>query len=110
MDFRDYSKERPVNDATFASFSRQFIYDKAPLGATIEKTLESAAWKADVVSIDAGYNNERLVLYVFLPKNYAGSAAARRFLSRFQWNFMRAHSSRISSTIAWTSSPRVVGR
>ena len=70
MDFRDYSKERPVNDATFASFSRQFIYDKAPLGATIEKTLESAAWKADVVSIDAGYNNERLVLYVFLPKNY----------------------------------------
>jgi len=39
--------------------------------ATIEKTLESAAWKADVVSIDAGYNNERLVLYVFLPKNYA---------------------------------------
>jgi eukaryotic-like serine/threonine-protein kinase len=71
MDFRDYSREKPVNDATFASFSRQFIYDKTALGATIEKTIESEAWKAEVVSLDAGYNNERLILYVFLPKSYA---------------------------------------
>jgi formylglycine-generating enzyme required for sulfatase activity/dienelactone hydrolase len=70
MDFRDYSKEKPVSDATFANFSRQFIYDKTPLGATIEKTIENEAWKAEVVSIDAGYNNERLVVYVFLPRNY----------------------------------------
>lgn len=69
--FRDYSKEKPVSDATFASFSRQFVYDKTPLHATIEKTLESEGWKAEVVSIDAGYNNERLVLYVFLPKTYS---------------------------------------
>ena|ERR1700690_3342333 len=26
--------------------------------------------EAEVVSIDAGYNNERLVLYIFLPKSY----------------------------------------
>lgn len=70
-EFRDYAKEKPVGDATFASFARQFVYDKTPLGATIEKTMESEAWKADVVSIDAGYNNERLVLYVFLPKTYS---------------------------------------
>jgi dienelactone hydrolase len=71
MDFRDYSKEKPVNDATFASFARQFIYDKTPLGATTEKTIDNESWKAEVVSIDAGYNNERLVIYVFLPKNYS---------------------------------------
>jgi len=70
MDFRDYFKEKPVNDATFADFSRQFIYDKTPLRAKTERTMETDAWKAEVVSIDAGYNNERLVLYVFLPKNY----------------------------------------
>ena len=69
MDFRDYSREKPVSDATFANFSRQFIYDKTPPGATLEKTLETEAWKAEVVSIDAGYNNERLILYVFLPRN-----------------------------------------
>jgi dienelactone hydrolase len=71
MDFRDYSREKPVNDATFASFARQFIYDKTPLGATTEKTIDNESWKAEVVSIDAGYNNERLVIYVFLPKNYS---------------------------------------
>ena len=70
MDFRDYFKEKPVNDATFAGFARQFIYDKTALGARIEKTTESDAWRDEVVSIDAGYNNERLVLYVFLPKSY----------------------------------------
>ena len=70
MDFRDYSVEKPVNDLTFAGFSRQFVYDKTELKATIEKTIETDAWKAEVVSIDAGYNNERLVLYVFLPKTY----------------------------------------
>jgi dienelactone hydrolase len=70
MSFRDYAKEKPVGDATFANFARQFTYDKTALSATIDKTLETDAWKADVVSIDAGYNNERLVLYVFLPKSY----------------------------------------
>ena len=72
-DFRDYSKEQPVNDATFASFSRQFLYDKTPLGAKIENTSEGDAWKDEVVSIDAGYNNERLVLHVFLPKHYTAA-------------------------------------
>jgi len=69
MDFRDYSKEKPVNDATFASFLRQFSYDKTPLDARVEKTIDNEAWKAEVVSIDAGYNNERLTLYVYRPRN-----------------------------------------
>jgi formylglycine-generating enzyme required for sulfatase activity/pimeloyl-ACP methyl ester carboxylesterase len=68
MDFRDYSKEKPVSDATFAGFSRQFVYDKTPLGAKVEKTIDNEAWTAEVISIDAGYNNERIILYVFLPK------------------------------------------
>lgn len=69
MAFRDYAKEEPVNDATFESYSRQFVYDKTPLGALIQQTLETDSWKEEVVSIDAGYNNERLVLHVFLPKS-----------------------------------------
>jgi eukaryotic-like serine/threonine-protein kinase len=70
MDFRDYSKEKPVNDATLTNFVRQFVYDKTPVNAKVEKTLEAEGWKAELVSIDAGYNNERLLLYVFLPKSY----------------------------------------
>jgi pimeloyl-ACP methyl ester carboxylesterase len=72
MDFRDYSKEKPVNDATFANFSRQFIYDKTPVDAKIERTEESEAWRLEVVSIDAGYNKERIALHIFLPKQYTG--------------------------------------
>jgi len=72
MAFRDYSKEQPVNDAAFAGFARQFIYDKTPLGAALQKTLITDAWKVELVSIDAGYSNERMVLHVFLPINYSG--------------------------------------
>jgi formylglycine-generating enzyme required for sulfatase activity/dienelactone hydrolase len=72
MEFRDYARERPVNDATFANFARQFTYDKTPLDAKLDRTLESEAWRAEVVSIDAGYNKERLTVYIFLPKNYSG--------------------------------------
>jgi formylglycine-generating enzyme required for sulfatase activity/pimeloyl-ACP methyl ester carboxylesterase len=72
MAFRDYSKEQPVNDAAFASFARQFIYDKTPLGASLQKTLMTDAWKEELVSIDAGYSNERMVLHVFLPISYSG--------------------------------------
>jgi hypothetical protein len=70
MAFRDYSKERPVDDAMFANFPRQFAYDKTALKPTIESTSENDAWKEEMVSIDAGYNNERLVLYFFLTKTY----------------------------------------
>lgn len=70
MDFRDYSREKPVNDATFATFARQFIYDRTPLGANIDKTTENDEWKEELVSIDAGYNNERLPLHIYLPKSY----------------------------------------
>jgi formylglycine-generating enzyme required for sulfatase activity/pimeloyl-ACP methyl ester carboxylesterase len=68
-DFRDYAKEQPVGDAAFAGFARQFVYDRTPLGATIESTAETDSWRTEVVSIDAGHNGERLVLHVYLPKN-----------------------------------------
>jgi formylglycine-generating enzyme required for sulfatase activity/dienelactone hydrolase len=73
MAFRDYSKEQPVSDAAFAGLARQFVYDKTPLGAVLQRTLKTDAWKEEVVTIDAGYNNERLVLHIFLPTNYTGA-------------------------------------
>lgn len=69
-DFRDYAKEKPVDDNTFANFARQFAYDKTALDAKVDKTFETEAWKVDVVSISAGYNNERMQLYVYLPKSF----------------------------------------
>ena len=70
MAFRDYTKEKPVDDKTFAIFLSQFTYDKKPLNAKVENTLEGELWKAEMVSFDAGYNNERMQAYIYFPKNF----------------------------------------
>jgi len=74
--FRDYSKDKPVDDKLFATFARQYLYDKSALAAKIDKTIEDQLWKLDVVSIDAAYNNERMQLYVYLPKKFSGPREA----------------------------------
>jgi predicted esterase len=67
--FRDYRKERPVDDRTFALFLNQFKYDKKPLDPIIEQTIDGDLWKAERISYDAGYNNERIEAWLYLPKD-----------------------------------------
>lgn len=67
--FRDYKKEKPVDDKTFNIFLNQFEYDKKPLDAKIEKSSEEEFWTVEKITLDAGYNNDRLILYIYLPKN-----------------------------------------
>ncbi len=81
MAYRDYAKEAPVGDAVFAGFLRQFVYDKTPVEPKIERTVEGESWRAEEVSIDAGYNNERLTVYVYLPKAFAGALQPVVFFS-----------------------------
>jgi dienelactone hydrolase len=70
MAFRDYHKEKPVDDNTFNIFLRQYAYDNKPLNATIDSTIENEFWKAEKITFDAGYNNERMMAFLFLPKNF----------------------------------------
>jgi eukaryotic-like serine/threonine-protein kinase len=65
--FRDYAREQPVDDRTFAQFARQFVYDRAPLEARTDKVVDSDDWKLEAVSVNAAYNGERLPIYVYLP-------------------------------------------
>ena len=74
--FRDYSNEKPVDDKTFAIYARQFLYDKSAVAATNDKTIEDELWKADVVSIDAGYNGERMQVYLYFPRSFTGPREA----------------------------------
>jgi len=67
--FRDYRKEKPVDDKTFALFLNQFVYDKKPLDSKIEQTIDGDTWKAEKISFDAGYNNERAEAWLYLPKD-----------------------------------------
>lgn len=68
--FRDYHKEQPVDDKTFAFIQAQYNYDKKPLEAKIETTIEEEFWTVEKITFDAGYNKERMEAYLYLPKNF----------------------------------------
>jgi cephalosporin-C deacetylase-like acetyl esterase len=69
---RDYSVESPVGDDVYAAFVR--FFDKAPvsLEPRIEGTDESNEhWIKQKVSYAAGYGGERILAYLYLPRNVA---------------------------------------
>ena len=69
MDYRDYSKEKPVDDKTFEIFLHQYKYDKTALNARTDSVVQGESWTAEKISFDAAYNNERMVIWLFLPRN-----------------------------------------
>jgi dienelactone hydrolase len=69
---RDYSAEKPVNDAIFAIYRQQFAYDDLALNAKLELQDDTPEdWIMEKVTFDAAYENERMIAYLFLPKNAA---------------------------------------
>ena len=66
---RDFSKEKPVPDNVFQIYRSFYTYDKAPLDAVPEPADESGQfWKMEKVTINAAYGNERMAVYLYLPK------------------------------------------
>ena len=68
--YRDYNNEKPVDDKTFAFIQNQYNYDKKPLESKIESTIDEEFWTVEKITFDAGYNNERMEAYLYLPKNF----------------------------------------
>lgn len=70
LPFRDFNQEKPVSDRTFNLLIRQFDYDKSPLNANSEFIDDSHEdWVKEKVTFDAGYGDDRIIAYLFLPKN-----------------------------------------
>jgi dienelactone hydrolase/predicted Ser/Thr protein kinase len=67
--FRDFSKEKPVSDEVFAAYRGLYAYDKGDLAAKVEETTTTEDWTQEKVSFNAAYGGERVVAYLFLPKN-----------------------------------------
>ena len=67
--FRDYSKEKPVSDEVFKTFKSLYAYDKRELNARVEETQTTGDWTRERVSFDAAYGGERVLAYLYLPKN-----------------------------------------
>ena len=68
--FTDYSRERPVSDAVYASYRPYFDYDPIALDAKVEMRDSTAEdWIAEKVSFTAAYGGERLTAWVYIPRN-----------------------------------------
>jgi len=66
---RDYTKQRPVGNATFEIFRRFYSYDRMALDARIERTDDAGEWQRERVSFAAAYGNERVLANILIPKN-----------------------------------------
>lgn len=67
---RDYEKERPVSNEVFEIYKSMYAYDKTKLNAKIEAVDDSPnEWTKEKISFDAAYGKERVILYLYIPKN-----------------------------------------
>src|SRR5256886_2815877 len=69
-EFPDLYKQTPVGDSVFQAYREQFSYDKTDLQARVEWRKEnSEGWIQEKVTFDAAYGGERVIAYLFLPRN-----------------------------------------
>jgi hypothetical protein len=67
---RDLYKEEPVSETEFQIFKNLCLYDKTELNAEIKERNENdEVWIVEKVSFAAAYENERMMAYLFLPRN-----------------------------------------
>ena len=67
----DFYKEKPVPDSIFQVYKEQFSYDKTDLKARVESRQETSEWIQERITFDAAYGGERVIAYLFSPKNTA---------------------------------------
>ena len=67
--FRDFMSERPVSDQLYKHYLSFYAYDRSPLQAHIESTDTTGEWVSQKISFNAAYGGERMMVYLYLPRN-----------------------------------------
>jgi dienelactone hydrolase len=68
----DAYEEKPVADSVFQVYREQFSYDRTDLKPRVESRKENAeGWILERISFEAAYGGERVLAYLFLPRNTA---------------------------------------
>jgi len=68
--FRDYSSETPASDQEFQFYKKLYAYDRTELNAVVESVDDSSRhWRKEKITFDAAYGGERVIAYLFLPKD-----------------------------------------
>jgi len=66
----DLERERPFSEEQWSTWKDLLSYAKQPLEARVEWADDSLpSWRMEKVSFTAAYANERVVAYLFLPRN-----------------------------------------
>jgi dienelactone hydrolase len=66
----DFSKVKPVEDNIFKIYKNQFLYDKTDLNEKVEEKDDSNDdWTIEKITFNSVYGKERVIAYLFLPKN-----------------------------------------
>ena len=69
---RDFRREKPASDGLFRVYRGLYSYDRSDPDARLEMMDDSHPhWQKQKVSLKAAYGNERVPVYVFLPRNAA---------------------------------------
>lgn len=72
LSFKDYSKEQPVSDEIFNIYKSLYSYDKTELDSVVESAEKTSPhWIKEKITFNAAYGNDRVIAYLFLPKNSA---------------------------------------
>ncbi|HET7226872.1 MAG TPA: protein kinase [Candidatus Eisenbacteria bacterium] len=68
--YRDFSQIRPVSDDVYRAYLRLYDYDPSPLDPKVESVDDAnPAWRKERVTVRAAYGDERLPIYLLLPKS-----------------------------------------
>jgi hypothetical protein len=59
----------PVSDKVFRAYRAMFSYDRTPLHSAVESVEESPQWRRERITFNAAYGSERVIAYLYLPKN-----------------------------------------
>jgi serine/threonine protein kinase/cephalosporin-C deacetylase-like acetyl esterase len=69
LKLRNYGSEQPVSDQLFRAYKEIYSYDKTALNSHREVAQETNEWKMERITFDAAYSGERVIAFLFLPKN-----------------------------------------
>ena len=67
---RDRSMDKPVSDDIYRVYRNLHSYDKTDLMSVVDLVDDASEyWRKEKVTFAAAYGNERVIAYLFLPKN-----------------------------------------
>jgi dienelactone hydrolase len=85
----EIAKDKPVSDEVFTAYQALYRYDRRPLNASTEGTEDTPQWRKETITFDAAYGTERVLAYLFLPRDVTrpfqvvvGFPAGEAFASR----------------------------